>query len=297
MKRVLLVVCIVVAGTVVERAPSAEEYEGVLGLRDRLCALEAGDPRAYFELGEEVAYEMPGAEGRALAERLFVLALERDMRDGGRDGLAASACIALADLTPRESERAWLLALAETFDQGEGGWVADPGGTPGVGEERVAEAIGLFRGEAFRGARERLRREDGAKVFASLEEDLGELGMSMEAMESRASCPECRNRRVVRPGSGHLGGREWVSCGRCGGNPGARLGEEAFVGLLVIEAELLGVEADTWSAQYVADGGEPIRDVDPSELALWYGVDPEASMYRCPESDDWRDGQWVREEP
>jgi hypothetical protein len=288
-----LVGCVILIAMAVRPGLSGEN-DGVIGLRDRLCALDPADPRGYFRLGEEVAYEMPGPEGRGLAERLFVLALERDMAEGGRHGLAAGACIALADLTPRESERAWLIALSKTFDLGSSAETEVLSSGAGSGERRVAEAIALFRGGAYRAARERLRREDGANVYAELEEELADHGMSAEELESKASCPECRNRRVVRPGSGRVGERGWVVCGTCRGNPGAGLDGSEFMGLLVLETELLDVEVEQWSAQYVVHDAEPVRDVDPSELALWYGIDPRATAYRCPEGDEWRDGEWLR---
>ena len=46
---------------------------GVPDLEARLLALRPSDPLAYFELAEEVSYEMPFDQGQRLARRLFVL--------------------------------------------------------------------------------------------------------------------------------------------------------------------------------------------------------------------------------
>ena len=276
-------------------AANAQSYEGVIDLEDRLRALDPAEPMAYFLLAEEVAYEIPGPDGRALAERLYLLSLEADLESGGRYAIAASACIALADLTPRPDEREWLRALARSLRDGGATFkLDDEDAVDQAGRLRVAQAISLFRGEAFRKARERLVREDGAQVFRSMESDLGRVGMTEAILDSRASCPECRNRRTVRDGSGTVGGRESIPCGTCKGNPGARLTDEEFVSLLVIEANLRGIEPEAWSARYLTGGGEAIRDVDPTELPLWYGVDPKATEFVCEEGRGWRTGRWVR---
>jgi len=84
---------------------------------DRLEALSPDDPEAYYRLGEEVADVAQGTDQVSLARHLYVVAFELERARGGRSGLGASVCLALASIERLDSRRAWLRALAGAMDE------------------------------------------------------------------------------------------------------------------------------------------------------------------------------------
>ncbi|TVQ59618.1 MAG: hypothetical protein EA379_10380 [Phycisphaerales bacterium] len=253
----------------------------------RLRALSPERPLDYFELGEEIAAEVQGVPGRETARALFALAYELDRTRERR--LGASACLALAAIAEHDEERRRLLALASLLRREH----HDPE-APGVGAPRprrlhdpedaynLATALGLYRaGENVRaapllarpGVRELL--EIYAPVIGGAEEILWDVG-------SRASCRECRNRRVVRAAPGQSAER---LCPLCKGNPGPELSPTAMAMHLRLESLLLSRGERTWSAQLIADAGAPLRDIDPDSLAPRYAVSADRPY--------WRAGGWV----
>ncbi|MCP4066876.1 MAG: hypothetical protein GY741_01205, partial [Phycisphaeraceae bacterium] len=77
----------------------------------RLEGLDPRRPMAYFELGEEIADAATSPESRELARRLFGIAGRID-----REGLGASAALALAALAPDRRTAARLRAVAAMQD-------------------------------------------------------------------------------------------------------------------------------------------------------------------------------------
>lgn len=260
-------------------------------LVERLERLTPDDPMAYFLLGEEVAAESVDRASRDLARTLLVLALHLDRAGGGTNNLTPSACLALAGLTPRESERRWLVAIARASDRRAGESSARRRGVgPAPVNELVAfelaTAFGLIRAGEGRRAEQLLNKPAVADLLTAYENVLNDEGIIGGAQRLRrwagewTTCPECRNRRFVTRGEG---GRARL-CPTCGGSPGPKLTDAELLVQLRMESALLRGIHRLWSAQYLADAGEPLRDPDPAELAATYGVDTSRTT--------WRDGQW-----
>jgi len=263
---------------------------GVEDLEERLRALRGRDAMAYFELGEEVAVESADRGGARLARELFVLAYEIDRSESqGAGRLGRSVCLALADLSRSAEERRWLLAMAEALDDRGG-----PASWPRAAERRrsdrvdarLAEGLSLYRAGDFNRARRILERRVAEERVASLPPDARRvIARVLRDIEQRLPLQEEQVRRVVRDE-----GRDRLKLSEAsGGDPGPRLEPDGLLSIVALEARLLGQPVETWSATLAQRGGEPLLDVDPRELAAWFGVDPEAWLYR--------DGRWIREEP
>lgn len=139
-ERLRLVLAVVLGSGLASSVTAAEVPE----LEKRLGALTPSDPRAYFELAEEVAEASQEADDLALARRLFGLAGRLDP-----DRYAASALLALADLRsePGASE---LRAAAEMF-MGETGRrrVRRSGRVDAETALAISEAFGAFSAGRF----------------------------------------------------------------------------------------------------------------------------------------------------
>lgn len=265
-----------------EAAAEDRNWRGVINLDARLSALTPHEPIGYFELAEEVAYEMSDVGGRRLARRLYVLAFEADRASPRPAGLGRSVCIALADMSSRADERRWLYALAAVLGDTTEAVNWDPqirDTASGETSVSLAEALGYFRAQDYRKAHRLLVRDD---VSALLDQysHVVERGRDLEAMTDDAiGCIECRNSRIVRTGGSRE--RPYRICATCGGNPGPRLSSSEFIAQLRLESVLLNANHHSWSAQLTVDGGEPLRDVDPDELAASFGVDPAAFFWHA----------------
>lgn len=294
-------------GTPPTTAPSAVARSGVPNLVERLEALRPSNPLAYFELGEEVAYEMPYKEGQALARTLFVLAFELDRAAGGRTGVSRSACLSLADLATRNSERRWLLAMA-SMEPGQGrATPPDAGETAGVDDApfEMAVAIGWYRSEEYRRARETFAREEAPLVLrrVGIDKDRAERFVQniREIVTRGVACDRCRNERVIRR-TGEGGRPTLELCPVCHGNPGPKLTEEQFVETLRTEATLLGCRPASWAAATLLSVGQPLRDAEPDELAAWFAINPRASMWKSAPADPadperaWMNGTWIEQD-
>ncbi len=298
-------------------APSP--HETLPGLADRLAALRPSDPGAYFLLGEELAAQATQPAERALARELLVLAYELDARraetatTGAQrhdaavpENMASSVCLALASIAESDERRAWLLALAAA-DVRDAPASAEPRPVASMGEQvddatafDLATAIGLVRAGEGRLALRLLDKPEVAALLHKLEGLLTPTGGSGGASRLRQLaeryqyCPECRNRRWTKDGSGvHL-------CATCGGHPGPAITPTEELYQLRLESVLLGNAADaagvrdsdgglrSWAAQAVVDHGAPLRELDMGELAEVYGVDADRPI--------WRDGHWQQAE-
>jgi len=230
----------------------------------------------YFELGEEISYEMPGPNGRDLARTLFVLSYLMDNR------LGPHACLALADLTTSTEERQWLLAMAESMGSSQADSRAKQDGSHTSGEvrRRLAEGVRLLRaedgrllrdamsGEASQQFQDRLRNADPALFSAIVQ-------ASSTAINANG-CPRCRNHRVVSTGGGRAGKD---LCPRCLGNPGLALNERDMLDSLRLEAQLRSAEPATWSATLLLTKDRPLRDIRADDLARSYSVDRTLTLW------------------
>jgi len=271
------------------------ETVGVVDLGSRLAALDGTDPMAYFELAEEVAIELRDDPGFALARRLYVLAYETSRDREGVPTLTRSVCLGLSSLEePQSDRRRWLLALAALQDD-ESVAGGDLWADTIDARRAVAEALGAYRAQEYLKARTQMGRPHAARYLSKLEgEEKTLFDAIRKEIESEPSCPTCRNARTIRSRSGTDSNRPEELCPTCLGNPGPRLTTSQYMDLLRAEIDLLDIESQTWSAQIDLDGGDPLREADPDQLARLYGVDPNATRFVRKEGAAQRTGMWVR---
>lgn len=261
----------------------------VPSLDERLSALKPGDPLAYFQLAEELAAEAADKPSRDLARTLFVLSFEiyRARNQPGDGEMARSATLGLASLTRIEPERRWLAAIGDQ--------VAPPGDRAGSASARLpaavpeavafnlATAMGLARAGEGRRAEQFLAREGVRELMAANQMTIaGDPAAGQPVLKWIAdwpACPTCKNRRVVTRAN------ESSLCPYCDGNPGPKLSDAMLLRQFRAESLLLRGVYRSWSAQILADEGEPLRDPNPTDLAISFGVDPHATL--------WRKGSWV----
>jgi hypothetical protein len=286
------------AKTIPKEPPQATAPRDPSGAwQKRLGALSPDRPMDYFLLAEDVGADATEDSTRDLARQLYVLAYELDARTSGRKErfqLGPSVCLGLASLASRDDERRWLRALAETLtDRTPALGSSTAGNTGGFARETafdLATAMGLARSGEGRRAEQLLDKPGVSELLERIEAQpmpdgsLNDLkGFFKRAIRDWPICPQCRNRRVVPAGSNRNG--EMVLCDTCRGNPGPKLSEQELANQLRIEAVLLQGTQRSWAAQVLADAGAPLRDLDPSELAGTYKVDPDKPL--------WRDGGWT----
>ncbi|MBX3403350.1 MAG: hypothetical protein KF699_08070 [Phycisphaeraceae bacterium] len=287
-----------VTPAVVVPAAASERPEWV---ERRLAGLRPDRPRAYFELGEEIAEHADDPSMRALAQSLFVLAYEtskaapesRAALPAGSGGalsegdLRVSVCLALTSLTDREHERIWLRAIAASL-----GWKserAESGArrqSPAIDPAALdlSNALSLIRVGEGRQAARLLDKPEVAQLLLRTERLLSPAGLTGgEARVRRLlaewpNCPECRNRRFIKNADGVR------LCPKCGGRPGPRMVQQELLYQLRLESSILQGVQKSWVAQAIVDAGAPLRDLDADELAKTYGVDVARTI--------WRDGAW-----
>jgi hypothetical protein len=280
--------------------------------RDRLIALHPDRPMDYFELAEEIAYEVPTDVGRRLAAELLVLAGELDRASSQPVPLARSVCLALADLSTDSAERTWLIAMARA--QTPAGEVRDAS-TVGAGagptdaelgaravRVELAMALARFRGADVRPLRALLESGDAARVIAQAgvpQADAFEL-LSLVA----ARIPEMRRLRA-RDSDGRVvrslteGATSYSLDPITRGHPGPVLTEEQTVLVLGIEARLLGARPESWAADLEVTRRQPVRDINPASLAPYFAVDPERVWFVIDPArpDDPGTGSWSASPP
>jgi hypothetical protein len=265
----------------------------------QLAALDPRNPWGYFLLGEMIAAEASDAQSKQVARTLFVLAYETSKK-AGADALKSgdapagadiriSVALALASIADSDSERRWLHAIASSL-----GW-NNPDGPGPIGTAQsapidpagldLASAIGLIRIAEGRRAAKLLEKPEVAATLDRSERLLSPAGLTGGASRIRRLmaewpiCAECKNRRFIKSAQGVR------LCPTCGGKPGPKITQQELLYQLRLESSLLHGVQRSWVAQTIVDGGEPLRDLDPDELAATYRVDPARTV--------WRGGAWV----
>ncbi len=273
----------------------------VSDLPQRLAALDPARPEEYFGLGEEVAAEMPDAEGRRLARTLYVLAFELDRaraRTPDNIPLGPSVCLALAEIASDAGERTRLATLAASLGVAASARSSPPaGGTPrqdaaaAEAAFSLATALGYVRAGENARAAPILARPEVRRLLDKYSDFVGGSDALVRDVAARPACNQCRNARVVRderagPTSLNDAATPMRVCPTCGGRPGPHLSERRYIDHLRLESILLSGTQRSWSAQLIADGGAPLRELTAADLATSYDVDPDRTV--------WRDGVWTR---
>jgi hypothetical protein len=257
----------------------------LLEFKDRLTALNPGDPQGYFLLAEEVADGADDQDRAALAQTLYALAFEL-YRAAGDNQRAASCAIGLASTERLERSRRWLQAVAGALDRRYAlpDWAV--AATASISDEtalRAATVLGLARAGEGREARKLYEQPGVADLMKRYERAMGSTGETgslsrLQKYMDAWPCKECGNQRFVgRPGE-H--GPEIRLCPTCRGNPGPRLSQEEYLAQLRFEAALLNGIQRSWAAQLTVDQGAPLRDPDPAEVGATYGVDASRAVFR-----------------
>lgn len=293
-----ILVLVLCAGAQTRASQDAPPASPIPDLDRRLAALGPHSPEGYFNLGEEVALEMPDAEGRRLARTLYVLAFELDRQRPpavGRPPLGPSVCLALAEIAGDDAERTRLTTLAASL----GLSAAAKAPAAAIRHDAaaaetafaLATALGYVRaGENVRAA-PILARPEVRRLLDRYSDFVGGAEALMRDVGARPACTQCRNARVIRderagPTSLNDAATPLRLCPTCGGRPGPHLSERRFVDHLRLESILLSGTQRSWSAQLMADGGAPLRELGADDLAKAYGVDAQSVL--------WRDGAWAR---
>ena len=237
----------------------AASLESVPNLDDRLSALDPSNPRAYFELAEEVADASTDEQQLELARRLFALSAVLDPRTYGR-----SACLALAPLERDATAQRRLKALASLLDDHR--FSSVPSSSAEL-DQRVT-----FTPEAIVGATEalgRYRNGQGALALTAARKP----GV-MEVLESANSAIPGGVARFLE------------DCKLYRGSVKPSLSDDEINALLRLEASLLAAGNRSWSGELLMSGGRPLVEVDPDRLEESLGVDASRCVYR--------NGRWVK---
>jgi len=288
-----IVVCLLLSHgpTLGQDQPLPREPDWSAALDDRLESLHPSDPERYYLLGEEVAAEARTEEQVGLAQHLYVLAIVLGAEDPALRSMAASACIALSDITRAEADRRALRAIAGSLDARYGSRDWSRSTEIVLTDELAYEAattLGMIRAGWGTLVRDNLKRQDIRTIidtYSSLITGTANQNIlpELERMAEQWPCPECHNERIVT--KRHTGRIERRLCYTCNGNPGPSLSREQLIGHLRFEAHVLQSSPRSWGAQIAADLGAPLRDADINDLPVRFGVDPQRPIYRS--------GQWV----
>jgi len=261
----------------------------VARIEERLASLTPSEPREYFLLAEELGSESADRPSRDLARTLYVLSFElfRTRNQPGDGEWARSSAIGLASLSRVEGERRWLAAVGDQVAPvTDGASTASARMPPPVPEAvalNLATAMGLARSGEGRRAEQYLSREGVRELLAATQSVVAGAARANDPVsrwvEDWPVCPTCKNRRIVTRGS------ESKLCPYCDGNPGPKLNDAELLTQYRAESLVLRGAYRSWSAQLLADDGEPLRDPNPGDVAPSFGVDPRATL--------WRSGGWV----
>ena len=221
----------------------------------RLAALSPDDPRAYFELGEEVADVAEDIDTRQLARELFSRAAVINPKTFGR-----SAALALADLETKQTRKRRLLALAHLLDdrQDTPNWLASESFRQDIPADAALELSEVF---SF------YRRGMGSRVESKL-------------ADSNAG-------KLLKQIAPAIGGErrflENATRYRTGISPIKT--DNELMTMLQLEIAMLAGENRPWSSELLLRGGRTLVEVNPERLADSFEVDGDALYYR--------NGDWV----
>ncbi|MEM7623496.1 MAG: hypothetical protein AAF235_09885, partial [Planctomycetota bacterium] len=277
--------------------PDTTRLERVFpGVEQRLEALTPAQPDGYFMLGEEIAAEALTDGEFVLAKGLYAIACELWLNAGDSRN-AASACIAIADVTASRRDRQWLRAVAASIEPAYAGlrWDESSGGVISSDVALDAsQAIGFVRsGDASRARRQLDRPEirDAIDRFAALATESGasKITDDLDLQAAQWPCPQCRGERVVvvtsagdsgaRPSNRNPNVPSFRVCPTCNGDPGWDPVVDLFIGTLRLESRLLKASQRSWSGQFASDQGAPLRDPNPREVAAIVGVSAAAPYW------------------
>ena len=226
---------------------SAQSSVGVEGWNERLEALDPMRPYDYLALAEEVADAASSERERQLARELFGLAGALDTERLGR-----SALLALAQFAADRRERDRALAAAEIVG-GRGGATRTFRIEPEQ-LEALARAFSFYRRGEGRKALNVLRQADADAVLEEIGDAIpgGAAGFraELEAMRGGAARPDPMSVRR----------------------------------LLLLELALRQGDGRAISLDILLRGDEPIIEIDPSDPAALWQVDPTKPW--------WRNGKW-----
>lgn len=289
--------CIMISGVFVVLMALAPvpAFDRLGDLQPRLAALDGSAAEPYLLLAEEIAAEAVGDADVELARQLGVRAVE--IASGGPYArhTAASAMLLLVELEPAGPRRAELLSILTQIEPDapiERLIGATRNRTDDANRLRAAIAVGAARsGEGHR-ARQLLedpRVAETLERFAGVYAPAGgrPLASYLADLAVDWPCPVCSNdgaRRAPRAGAGQAR-RDLELCPNCYGDPGPQLFGNARVALLRLEASLLAGDVTAWSRRLNASDA-PARAVSVDDLAVLFGIDPGATIYR--------DGAWRR---
>ena len=199
-------------------------------LETRLEALDPTNPRAYFELAEDLA-ESNSDEERRLARRLFGLAGRID-----REKYAASSALGIAELATDPRTRNRLRAAATML----------PGGSPLL--------IGSLR-----------QKIDGQTAF-QVSEAFGEFRTG-RMVKLRRLFDDPVVRRLFETSDDVLpGGVDWLEEASKNGRRGPELSQADQLALLRFELMLLESGRPTWSTLLAVEGDPPLLEIDAEGL-------------------------------
>ena len=220
----------VVLGTAFLAGAGVRAVDPPLDLEARLEALEPSDPRAYFELAEELA-DREGEQDRRLARRLFGLAGRLDP-----EKYAASAALALAASATDPRNRSSLRAAASLL----------PGGTA-------------------RGSRGRRYEVDQQTAF-ELSEAFGEFRTG-RLIKMREVLDEPATRRILQAVDQSLpGGVKWLEDAVGRGRRVPDLSRAEQVAMLRLDVTFLEGGRPAWSTLLEVEGDPPLLEVDAARL-------------------------------
>ncbi len=252
---------IALVASAVTLAVSAQQPADQPDWSARLAHLDPARPKAYFELGEEIADAATNEHERELARTLFGLAGTLD-----RDALARSSALALASLSSDSRRRRSLTAVASLLGRPNAALDGDAALDQSDRRPTAAAAVALSEAFAF------YRRGQGPRALGIVK------GAEVDAL-------------LARYGAGTAGGAERFreDCRAYKGGLRPDPGRDARTAMLAIEESLLAAAAGDgrareWSSVLIETAGRPLIEIDSARLDEAFGVDPSKPW--------WRDGRW-----
>jgi hypothetical protein len=251
--------------------------------------LDPQRPMGYLESGEVLAAKAASDEEYRLARQVLGMGVVMGERYGELN-IAAGCCIALAQIAETESQRRDLWDLALLLDPSRvSTWATHRNANRSrISQDAAADCLRMIRIAEYEEASELLRRED---VRAQIRSSASQLGYDPErTIASIRSLAESRRRDSCRGRVFRKEVRDGVSVKEVCTDHSHPIGTadtaETLRMQLSIELASIGgaQQLEDWSGAAVLSLDEPVRTLDSSLLASWYGFDP-SRPYR-------KDGRW-----